>query len=106
MPVAQCEHGVAIHKHYLASKSFAAFHESLRNVYPGKEAQNKATIHRLTFRDTGSVRLRQVLTERQKSRDYGRTDLKRCIACNNEIRLQELNCTIGFIILSVKVVHV
>jgi hypothetical protein len=132
-------------EHYFASKSFAALHEALSNVYPDKEVPNKTICRLVTkFRDTGNVYDRkhirhrtvltgvslrnvegtlarspqkclrrlsqqsgitylwQVLIERQNSWNYGRTDFKQCISCNNGIRLQEFNIAIGFVVLCVK----
>jgi hypothetical protein len=39
-----------------------------------------------------------MLIERQDSWNYGRTDFKQCISCNNGIRLQEFNIAVGFIV--------
>jgi hypothetical protein len=87
---------VFIFEHFFASKSFAAVREAFSNAYPDKDVPNKITIHRLAtkFRDTGSVCLWQVLIKWQNSWNYGRTDLKYCINCNNEIWLQEFNIAI------------
>jgi hypothetical protein len=95
---------VFILEHYFTLKWFAAVHEAFSSVYPGKEVLNKKTVHRLvtTFQDTGSICLWQVLIERQNSLNYGHTDFKRCISCNNRIRPQEFNIAIGFIVLCVK----
>jgi hypothetical protein len=88
---------VFILEHYFASKSFAAVREAFSNAYPDKEVPNKATVHwqATTFRDTGRVCLWQVPSEQQNSWKYGRTDFKQCISCNNGIRLQEFNISIG-----------
>jgi hypothetical protein len=61
--------------------------EAFSNAYPDKEVPNKTTMHRLVtkFRDTGSACLWQVLIERQNSWNYGRTDFKQWISCNNGI---------------------
>jgi hypothetical protein len=87
-----------------ASKSFAAVREAFSNAYPDKEVPNMTTVHLLVteFRDTGSFCLLQVLIERQNSLNFGRTDFKQCISCNNGILLQEFNITIGFDVLCVK----
>jgi hypothetical protein len=62
------------------------------------------TSHRLVtlFWNTWSVCLWQVLIERQNSWNYGRTDFKQCISCNNGIRLQGLNTAIDFVVSCVK----
>jgi hypothetical protein len=89
---------VFIFEHHFVSKSFAAVREAFSNAYPDKEVPNKIAIHRLvkTFRDTGSSCLWQVLIERQKSWNYGRTDFKQCISCNDGMRLQEFNLFSSF----------
>jgi hypothetical protein len=91
---------VFILEHYFTLKSFAAVCEAFISAYPDKEVPNKTTVHRLvtTFRDIGRVCLGQVLIERQ-SWNNGRTDFKQCISCNNGIRLQEFNITVGFFVL-------
>jgi hypothetical protein len=97
---------VSVLENYFASKSFAALRETFSTAYPDKEVPNKTTMHRVgtKFRDTGSVCLWQVLLiERQNSWNYGRTDIKQWISCNNGIRLQEFNIAIGFVVVSVKV---
>jgi hypothetical protein len=67
-------------------------------VYPDKEVPNKTTVHQVvTFQDTGSVCLWQVLTEWQNSWSYGHTDFKQCVSCNNRIWVQEFNIAVGFI---------
>jgi hypothetical protein len=95
---------VSILEHYFASKSFEAVREAFSNVYNDEEVPNKITIHRLviTFLDTGSDCLWQVLIERRNSWRYDRTDFKQYISCNNGIRLQEFYVTIGFVVLCVK----
>jgi hypothetical protein len=95
---------VFILEHYFASKSFAAVREAFSNAYPDKEVPNKTIVHRLVtkFRDTGSVCLWQVLIERHNSWNYGRTDFKQYISCNNGLWLQEFNIAIGFVVLWVK----
>jgi hypothetical protein len=102
-PVYSRAERVFILEHYFASKSFAAVREAFSNAYPDKEVPNK-TIRRLVtkFRETGSVCLWQVLIQRQNGRNYGRTNFKQCISCNNGIRLQEFNIVIGFVVLCVK----
>jgi hypothetical protein len=94
---------VFIFEHYFASESSATVREAFSNAYPDIELPNKTTVHRLviTFRDTGSVSLWQVLIERQNTWNYGRTDFKQCISCNNGIWLQEFNIAIGFVVLCV-----
>jgi hypothetical protein len=94
---------VFILEHCFVSKSFAAVREAIDHAYPDKEVPNKTTIHWLVtkFRDTRSVYLWQVLIERQNSWNYGRTDFKQCISCNNGIRLQEYNVAISLVVLSV-----
>jgi hypothetical protein len=49
-----------------------------------------------------SVCLSQVLIERLYSWNYGRTDFKQCISCNNGIRLQEFNTATGFAALCIR----
>jgi hypothetical protein len=95
---------VFILEHFFASKSFSSLREEFSSAYPGSEVPNKTTIHRLVtqLRDRGSVRVWQVLIERQNSWNYGRTDFKQRIRCNNGIRLQELNIAISFVVLYLK----
>jgi hypothetical protein len=93
---------VLILEHYFASKSFAAVAETFRNAYPHKKVQNKTTIYRSVskFRYTGSVCEKCSMSD--KTLNYGRTDFKQCISCNNGIQLQEFNTAIGFEVLCVK----
>jgi hypothetical protein len=81
--------------HYFASKSCAAVSEAFSSTYPDREVPKKTTIHRLLtkFRDTGSVCL---------SAEIMPTGFKRCISCNNGIRLQEFSIAIGLVVLGVK----
>jgi hypothetical protein len=83
---------VSVLEYYFASKSFVAVRKAFSNTYREKEISNKTTIHWLvtTFRDTWIVCVWQVHIERQKSWNYGRTDFKQCISCNNGIRPREL----------------
>jgi hypothetical protein len=117
MPVAQklcrCDRGVfttrtCVSFRKLLRVEIVLLREAFSNAYTDKEVPNKTTIHGLVtkFRNTGSVCLWQVLIEQQNSWNYGRTDFKQCISCNNGIRLQEFNIAIGFVVLCVKGVHV
>jgi hypothetical protein len=102
MVYSRAEH-VFIFEHYCTLKSFAAIHEAFSNTYLDNKVPNK-TIHHLVpkFQDRGSVCLWQVLTEWQNSWNYGCTNLKQCISCNNETQLQEFNIAIGFVVLCMK----
>jgi hypothetical protein len=90
---------VFILEHYFVPKSFAAVREAFSNAYPDKEVPKQTAVHWVVtkFRDAGSVCLWQVLIERQNSWNYGRTDFKQCISCNDGIRLQEFNIAICFV---------
>jgi hypothetical protein len=54
---------------HLAPKVFAAVREAFGNAHPEEEVPEKTKIRRLVtrFRDMGSVRLWQLLTERQNT---------------------------------------
>jgi hypothetical protein len=90
----KCKHSVLTSRSCVRSRSLLSIAVvsccswRMQEAYPDKKVQNK-TISRLvtTFRDTENVCLRHVLIERQRSWNYGRTDFKQSISCNNGIRL-------------------